>query len=48
LIARLAAALPDANVATLDQANHLLPLTHAAELTGLLGSWNSTAATSPA
>lgn len=48
LIARLAAILPNANIATLDQANHLLPLTHAAELTGLLGSWNSTAAPSSA
>lgn len=48
LIARLAAVLPNASVATLEGANHLLPLTHAAELTGLLGSWNSTAAPSPA
>ncbi|TDP96793.1 alpha/beta fold hydrolase [Labedaea rhizosphaerae] len=44
MIARLAATRPDAHVATLDGANHLLPLTHAAELKTLLGSWETTAA----
>lgn len=32
LVARLAAALPDARVATIEGANHLLPLTHPTEL----------------
>jgi pimeloyl-ACP methyl ester carboxylesterase len=48
MIARLAALLPDARVATLEHANHLLPLTHPAELKALLGSWIPTAAPSPA
>ncbi|MCG3754765.1 alpha/beta fold hydrolase [Amycolatopsis sp. Poz14] len=48
MIARLAALLPDARVVTLEHANHLLPLTHPAELKTLLGSWNPTAAPSPA
>jgi len=38
LIDRLAALLPDAGIATIDGANHLLPLTHAAELAGLIPS----------
>jgi pimeloyl-ACP methyl ester carboxylesterase len=42
LIARLAAALPDARTATIDGANHLLPLTHPAELAQLLASWSRT------
>jgi pimeloyl-ACP methyl ester carboxylesterase len=39
LIARLAAALPDARTATIDGADHLLPLTHPAELAQLVASW---------
>ncbi|WP_329045768.1 alpha/beta hydrolase [Amycolatopsis sp. NBC_01488] len=36
LIARLAAALPDARVTTIAGANHLLPLTHPTELAGAI------------
>ena len=39
LITRLAAALPDARTATIDGADHLLPLTHPAELAQLMASW---------
>ena len=42
-IARLAEALPDARVATIDGANHLLPLTHATELAELVSSWSGAA-----
>lgn len=38
LIARLATELPDARVATIAGANHLLPLTHATELAGVISS----------
>ncbi|MFG1645127.1 alpha/beta fold hydrolase [Amycolatopsis sp. NPDC049252] len=38
LIGRLAAALPDARVTTIAGANHLLPLTHPAELASALSS----------
>jgi pimeloyl-ACP methyl ester carboxylesterase len=40
LITRLAAALPDARTATIDGADHLLPLTHPAELAQLMTSGN--------
>ena len=40
LIARLAAALPDARVETIHRANHLLPLTHAADLADIVSSWS--------
>jgi pimeloyl-ACP methyl ester carboxylesterase len=38
LVARLAGLLPDAQVATIAGANHLLPLTHPAELADLITS----------
>ncbi len=38
LVDRAAAALPDARVATVDGANHLLPLTHPRELAALVAS----------
>jgi pimeloyl-ACP methyl ester carboxylesterase len=38
MVARLAGLLPDAQVATIAGANHLLPLTHPAELAGLITS----------
>lgn len=41
LITRLAASLPDARVATIDRANHLLPLTHPTELATLVSSWTA-------
>lgn len=41
LITRLAGTLPDAHIATIDQANHLLPLTHPDELAKLVSSWTA-------
>jgi pimeloyl-ACP methyl ester carboxylesterase len=38
LVARLAEALPDASVARIEGANHLLPLTHPAELAELVSA----------
>jgi lipase len=38
MVSHLAAELPNARVATVDGANHLLPLTHADELANLVAS----------
>jgi pimeloyl-ACP methyl ester carboxylesterase len=43
-VARLAALLPDARVARIEGANHLLPLTHPAELAELVTTGSVAAA----